>query len=260
MTATFARRTGACTLIAATTLALAACGGVGAKVTYEDTEKGKITAIVIDDATADVTVRTSAAAETHVTRVYRGTSNPKDSYHIVGTELHIANQCRLTCHVEFQIQAPAGVAVRGKLTSGDVALTDVGATDLSLTSGDVVVHGATGPVKIKATSGDLTVSDAKAGATMEATSGDVQATNISGPVDATVDSGDATVRMDAPASVTARTGSGDLHLAVPTGGYQIRTHHGSGDVHLGDGVTNDASAKNVLDLRVGSGDLTVETA
>jgi DUF4097 and DUF4098 domain-containing protein YvlB len=124
----------------------------------------------------------------------------------------------------------------------------------------VTVHGATGPVIAKATSGDITVTDAKHGATLQATSGDLHAIDISGgPVSARVSSGDVTVRLSAATSVTAQAGSGDVQLTVPSGGYQIRAQKGSGDLNVV-GVTNDASSKNVLDLRVGSGDLTVTAA
>jgi DUF4097 and DUF4098 domain-containing protein YvlB len=259
MTAKLAGRTGALTLAAATTVALAGCGGVGARLTYDDTEKAKISAIVIDGGSGDVLVKTAAITETHIKRIYRVSADPDESYRLEGTELHIANKCGHNCQVTYQIEAPAGVAVRGELTSGDVVLTDTGATDVTLTSGDVMVRGATGPVKIKATSGDITVVGAAAGVAVDATSGDVHAVNVSGPVVAKVTSGDATVKLDAPASVTAQTASGDLFVSVPPGSYQLRTHKGSGDLTIGD-ITNDAKSKNIIDVRVGSGDLTVATA
>jgi hypothetical protein len=260
MTATPAGRTGALIVIAATTLALAGCGGIGATLTYNDTVKTKITSIVVDGGSGDVVVRTGALGETLIKRVYRVSADPQDSYRLDGSVLHIANKCGLNCRVSYEIEAPPGVAVSGELTSGDIMLSDVGATNLKLTSGDVMVRGATGKVSIQATSGDITVSDAKAGATVEATSGDVHAVNIAGgPVVAKVSSGDATVKLSAPASVTAQAGSGDVVVTVPMGSYQLRTHRGSGDLHVA-GIQNDPSAKNVLDLRVGSGDLTVATA
>jgi hypothetical protein len=260
MTATLARRAGAVTLIAATTLGLAACGGVGAKLTYDDTEKGKISKIVIDGGSGDVLVHTAAITETHIKRVYRVSADPDESYRVVGTELHIANRCGMNCNVSYEIETPPGVAVSGALTSGHIELVDVGATDVTLTSGDIMVRGATGPVKVKATSGDITVSDATKGATVEATSGDVHAIEISGgPVVAKVSSGDATVKLSTPGSVTAQAGSGDVMVNVPVGAYQVHTQKGSGDLALV-GITNDPTATNILDVRVGSGDLTVAAA
>jgi hypothetical protein len=259
MTAKLAGRAGALTLAAATTVALAGCGGVGAKLTYDDTEKVKVTAIVIDGGSGDVLVKTAAINETHIKRIYRVSADPDESYRLDGSELHIANRCGHNCQVSYEIEAPVGVAVRGELTSGDVNLTDVGATDVTLTSGDVMVRGATGPVKIKATSGDITVDDAASGVTVDATSGDVHAVNVTGPVVAKVTSGDATVKLNTPASVTAQTDSGDLMVSVPAGSYQLRTHKGSGDLNIA-GLANTANAKNIIDVRVGSGDLTVATA
>ena len=257
MTPRLAGRAGALTLIAATTLALAGCGGVGGKLTYNDTEKTKVTDIVLDGNRGDVIVRTAPISETRITRVIRNGTDPKESYRLDKTTLYLDTSCGPACSVSYEIEAPAGVAVRGGMTSGSVDLTNVGVTDLEVTSGDIKVHGATGAVKVKATSGDITVEDAKAGATLQATSGDVHAISVSGgPVSAKVGSGDVTVQLSAVASVTAQAGSGDVHLIVPMGSYQVRTHKGSGDLTL-DGITNDASAKNILDLRVGSGDLTV---
>jgi Putative adhesin len=259
MTATLARRAGAITLTAATMLALAGCGGVGAKLTYDDTEKGKVTSIVIDGGSGDVQVTTAAITETHITRIYRVSADPDESYRLDGTVLHISNRCGHNCQVSYQIEAPAGVGVSGELTSGDVQLTDVGATDLKLTSGDVMIRGATGKVSVKATSGDVTITDAKAGVNLSVTSGDAHAINITGPVVAKVTSGDATVKLSKPASVTAEADSGDLVVTVPTGAYQVHTHKGSGDLAMA-GITDDPKAQNILDLRVGSGDLTVAAA
>jgi hypothetical protein len=260
MTPRLAGRAGALTLIAATTLALAGCGGVGAKLTYRDTEKTKVTNIVLDGKSGDITVRTAAIAETRITRVIRNSTDPKESYRLAGTTLYLDTRCGPDCNVSYEIEAPPGVAVRGSLTSGTVSLTNVGAADLEVTSGDILVRGATGAVQVKATSGDITVDDAKAGATLQATSGDLHAVNISGgPVSAKVTSGNVTVQLDAAASVTAQAGSGDVNVVVPAGSYQVRTQKGSGELKLA-GVTDDASAKNILDLRVDSGNLTVATA
>jgi hypothetical protein len=259
MNAKLAGRAGALTLIAATTLAMAGCGGVGANLTYNDIEKVKITSVVIDGGSGDVVVRTSPIAETRIKRVYRVNSDPQESYRLDGTVLHIANRCGGNCRVSYDIEAPPGVGVTGELTSGDVQLTDVGVTDLKLTSGDVMIHGATGKVAVRLTSGDATITDAKAGVTLQATSGDLHAENVTGPVFAQVSSGDATVKLAAPASVTAQADSGDVVVDVPAGSYQVRTQKGSGDLNV-NGVTNDPGAKNILDVRVGSGDLTVAAA
>ncbi|MFD0517636.1 DUF4097 family beta strand repeat-containing protein [Paractinoplanes durhamensis] len=132
----------------------------------------------------------------------------------------------------------------------------MGITDLELTSGDVSVTGATGAVAIKATSGDIMVTDSKSSVKVHSTSGDVQAIRVAGPADLKVTSGDMHVELTAPNSVTAQSTSGDIWVQVPPSKYRVTTHSGSGDEHL-EGLTSDATAKNVIDVRVTSGDVTV---
>ncbi len=254
-------RIAAVAVIAASTLAVAGCGAVGgAKLTYHDTEKTRVTGIVLDGHSGDVLVTTGAAPETTITRIIRNSTDPTMSYQLVGTALHLSDDCGGDCSVSYQIEAPAGVTVSGTMSSGDVHLTGVGATDLTLTSGDVWIRDAAGPVKVHGSSGDVTVDGAKSGVTLQATSGDIRATGITGgPVTARVSSGDVTLDLATAQSVTAGTTSGDVQVTVPTGRYKVTTDKGSGDVSV-TGVTDDPAAKAALDLRVGSGDITVRGA
>jgi DUF4097 and DUF4098 domain-containing protein YvlB len=240
--------------------ALAGCGGVGARLTFSDTEKVKITEIVMTGGSGDVTVRTSAITETRINRIIHHNADPGETYRLDGTVLHIDTSCGRDCSVSYEIEAPTGVAVRGELRSGDVGLTGVGTADIALTSGDILVRGATGAVQARSTSGDITVLDGKGGATLEATSGNVRAMNIAGgPVNASVTSGDVEVKLTEADSVDARTTSGDVIVIVPSGSYRVGTDAGSGD-HSVIGIVNDPSAKNVINVHTGSGDATISGA
>ncbi len=258
MTSILSRRAVAVALTAAgAATVLAGCGGVGARLTFNDTEKVKVTEIVMAGRSGDVTVRTAPIAETRITRVIHRNSDPGPTYRVEGAVLHIDTDCGRNCSVSYDIEAPAGVAVRGEVTSGDLAFDGVGATDVKLTSGDVMVRNATGAVRVKGTSGDISVLDGKAGTTIETTSGDVRALNVAGPVNAVVTSGDVEVKLTAAASVVAQTTSGDVDVMVPTGSYQISTDStGSGDQRI-IGVVHDPKSKNVIDVRTRSGDATV---
>jgi hypothetical protein len=257
MNPTLFRRAGAITLVAAASAALAGCGGgIGATLTFEDVEKAKVTAIVLDGSSGDVQVSTSAINETRITRIVHSNADPGASYTLTGSQLHLGTSCGDNCRVSYQIEAPAGVAVQGELGSGSIELAGVGSADVHVRSGDVMVRGATGPVRVRATSGDVTVLDTRAPVTVEATSGDVRATDVGGTVNAKVTSGDVTIKLNVPASVTAEASSGDVHVLVPAGAYQVRARADSGDRNVG-GITSDASSKNVLDVRASSGDVTV---
>jgi hypothetical protein len=260
MTPTLVRRAGAVTLIAATTAALAGCSGIGARLTFNDTEKAKVTEIAIDGGSGDVIVTTSAATATSIKRVIEHGTDPRPSYRMVGSVLHIDTRCGHHCSVSYEIQAPTGVAVTGGLTSGDLGLTGIATADVTLNSGDIMVRGATGTVKARSTSGDITVIDSKGGVTLQATSGDVRAVNIGGgPVSAKTTSGEVEVKLTVPTGVTAQATSGDVNVTVPPGAYQVHTRTGSGDANVA-GITDDPKAKNVLDVRTGSGDVTVTAA
>jgi hypothetical protein len=260
MTANLVRRAGVLALVAATTATLTGCAGVlGAQMTYNDVEPTKITEIRMTGGSGDVSVTTAAVDKTTIKRVVRRSTNPDESYRLDGTVLNIDTSCGHNCSVSYEIQAPAGVAVRGDLRSGDVRLTGVGATELELTSGDVTVSKATGPVQLRATSGDIRVIDTKSTVKVESTNGDIQALNVGGAVDVKVTSGDISVLLTAPHSVTAEATSGDVSVRVPEGAYQIRTDTMSGDASV-QGLTSDPTAKNIIDVRTHSGDTVVGLA
>jgi hypothetical protein len=259
MTTTLIRRAGVLALIAATTTLTGCAGVLGAKMTYNDTEPAKVSDIVLSGAGGDVTVTTAAVTQTTVTRVVRRSSNPGESYHRTGTTLAVDTSCGPDCSVSYQIQAPIGVTVRGRLGSGDVHLDGVAATDLEVTSGDLTVTDATGPVKLRTSSGDVRVANAKGTVQVRTTSGDIEAVEDDGPLDLHASSGDITARTAAVRSVTASTTSGDIALTVPAGAYKIVTSVGSGDTDV-HGMTSDNAAKNVIDLRAGSGDVNLGTA
>ena len=244
---------------AAAVTVLAGCGGVGARLTFNDIEKVKVTEIVLTGASGNVNVRTAAVTETTIQRIIHRNSDPGQSYRMEGSVLHIDTDCGEDCTVDYDIQAPAGVTVSGELRSGDVGLTGVAATDITVTSGDIMVAKAAGPVKAKTTSGDVNVLDSTGAVTIESTSGDVRAMNAGGPVSALATSGDVDVKLSAAASVSAGTSSGDVTVLVPAGSYLVAAAAASGDAAIV-GLVNDPAAKNVIDVNASSGDATVTAA
>lgn len=257
------RRAGAATLIAAATATvLTGCGGVGAKLTFSDVEKAKVTDIVITGGSGDVMIRTAAITETRINRIIHRNSDPGSSYRVEGATLSIDTDCGPNCSVDYDITAPQGVKVRGSLGSGDIGLTEVGAVDLSLTSGDMMINQVKGDVTAKATSGEITLNDVTGKVTASVQSGNVRAMRIGGgPVDVRATSGDVDVDVVKPMSVTAQTTSGDVTAHIPAGRYDIRTSARSGDVRLdGLGLDDDAQSPNKLNISATSGDVTVTTS
>jgi hypothetical protein len=235
---------------------LAGCGGVGARLTFNDTEPA-VTEIVLTGANGDVTVRTSEIKETRITRVIHRNSDPGRTYEIKDGVLSIDTDCGDNCSVTYDIEAPANVAVRGELRSGDIGLSGVGKTDVMVTSGDIMVTRATGDVRAKATSGDISVVDSTGRTTVLSTSGDVRAFNIAGAVEARTTSGDVDVQLTKANSVIAHATSGDVNVLVPAGSYKISSDiTGSGDNRIV-GLVNDPAAKFLIDMSAASGDATV---
>jgi len=260
MTTTVLRRAGVLVLIAATATTLSGCAGVlGAKMTYDDTEKGKITDIVLTGGGGDVKITTAAVDQTTIQRVIRRTTNPGESYKLSGTTLSIDTSCGLNCNVSYDIRTPPGVKVRGNLDSGDVVLAGVADTTVQVASGDVMVTDATGPVKVEATSGDIEVLRSHGTVDAVATSGDIRTIDAQGAVTARATSGDVQVHLSTPTSVTADVSSGDLDITVPPGSYHIVNRGSAGGDASITGLTSDPASKNVLDVKADSGDMHIGT-
>ncbi|WP_199513976.1 DUF4097 family beta strand repeat-containing protein [Nucisporomicrobium flavum] len=256
-------RAGALTVVtAAAATALAGCGGgIGARLTYDDTEKVKVTEIVVSGNSGDVTVTASAIDETRIRRVVRSNGDDPDvSYRLTGTTLAIDTSCGHNCRASYEIEAPTGVAVRGGVHSGSLNLTGVASADVTVTSGDITLQGVTGQATAKATSGTITASALAGPATFHVTSGDIEASDLTGggAIKVEANSGSVDLRLAQPASVTAHVTSGDIDLAVPDGSYRILHRTGSGDFESD--VTSSPGATNVLDLRASSGNIAVTSS
>ena len=257
------RRAGAAALVAAAAATvLTGCGGVGAKLTFSDMEKAKVTDIVITGGSGDVMIRTAAITETRINRIIHRNSDPGSSYRVEGPILTIDTDCGPNCSVSYDITAPQGVKVRGSLGSGDIALTEVGAVDVSLASGQIMINQVKGDVTAKATSGDVVLTEVTGRVIASVQSGDVQAMRLGGgPVDVRATSGDVEVDVVKPMSVTAQTTSGDVRAHIPAGRYDIRTTAKSGEVRLdGLGLDDDAKSPNKLNISATSGDVDVTTS
>lgn len=250
----------ASTALAATVtlIVLAGCNNLSfRRLDFDTTEQVRITTIRLLPGAGDVMVRADGDPDrVRIKRVvrYQG-DQPATTYEIKGGELVLDTSCGRRCSVSYEVVAGEGIRVEGETRSGNVDLSRVGQVEVKVGSGDVRVVGAAGPVRVETGSGEIEVADVAAPVVLRAGSGDINATRLRGEVDAQASSGNVTVELERPSSVRAHASSGHVELRVPSGAYQVRSEAGSGDVDVS--VPNDPSAALVLDVRTGSGDISV---
>ncbi|PWU57935.1 hypothetical protein DLJ47_01015 [Micromonospora sp. S4605] len=251
-------RTTAAVAAAATLIVLAGCDNLSfRRLDYDNTEVARITTIRVLPGSGDVVVRASGpAGEVRIKRVVRYQGGQPDArYEIKGAELVLDADCGNRCSVSYEVTAPEGVAVQGETGSGDVDLSRVGPVEFRLGSGNIRVSDASGPVRAETGSGNIDVDDVAAPVTLRASSGDITARRLGGEVDAEASSGNVNLELSTAASARAHASSGDVTLLVPPGAYRVRSGAGSGDVHVA--VPDDPTARLVIDVGTGSGNITV---
>ncbi|MEV0003162.1 DUF4097 family beta strand repeat-containing protein [Micromonospora sp. NPDC050980] len=244
---------------AATLIVLAGCDNLSfRRLDYDRTEHATIARIVVDDGgSGDVVVRaTGPADQVKIKRVVRYQGGEPDSrYQLKGDELVLPTDCGQRCSISWEVTAPKGVAVRGGTGSGNVDLTDVGAVEFTLGSGDLTISGASGEVRAATTSGNIRLVEATGPVRVRAKSGDIEARRLTSAVDAETTSGNLTVELDQPVPARLHATSGNVDLVVPAGRYRVRADARSGDTDVR--VPNDPGASLLLDVSATSGNVTV---
>jgi Putative adhesin len=204
---------------------------------------------------------------------YRGDRPTVATHRLEAGTLVLDTDCGRHCSADYRVTVPEGVAVTGRVDSGDIDLTGMVSVDVETGSGiisvadvtgnvtaetgsgDINARGIGGNVQVHSGSGIITASDVAGTTTAEASSGDVNARGVSGNVDVETGSATIEVALMTPASIKATTGSGDVTLAVAQGHYRVVATTGSGDQHIT--VPNDPSAPNMLEAHTGSGQITI---
>ncbi len=131
----------------------------------------------------------------------------------------------LRCSADLDAYLPAGIALQVTAASGDVGLDSIQLDQL-------VIDAGSGNVSSRALS--------FTSASVEAGSGDV-ALRASG---------------DAPQFIAVDAGSGNVHIEVPAGEYDVEATSGSGNASVS-GIENIPTAPATIDAHSGSGDVSV---
>lgn len=233
-----------------------------ARLTYDDTETTKITEIVLTGGSGNVTIATSSAPSAPATRIRRivrtSGADPEVSYRVDKGVLSIDTDCGAGCQATYEITAPAGVAVRGQLSSGNIQLAQVGSANVRTGSGDIELTRIDGTVKAEATSGSIEANATGGALTLRTTSGDITGASLRGgkAVAAEATSGNVEIGLAEAASVNARVQSGNIELTVPPGPYRVLSSLDNGD--LDSDVVSSPGATSVLDVSATSGNASIE--
>lgn len=200
--------------------------------------------VLTDIHSGDVTVRASSGPAVTVGRElhWRGDKRPDVIETVEGQTLRLTYKCQNpNCSVDYDVRVPATVEVHAETSSGNVDL-----------------HGMTGPVVVQTTSGDVTLDGISGDITLKATSGDVNSAGLAArQVTTSTTSGDVTLEFAAPPeTVSARGTSGDLTITVPPGRpYAVQVRTNSGDRRVT--VEQSPTAQGKIDAESTSGDVTI---
>jgi DUF4097 and DUF4098 domain-containing protein YvlB len=137
--------------------------------------------------------------------------------------------------IDYDITAPAGVALNLHSGSGDIATDSVGRfLTASTGSGNVRAHGVSGPADLQSGSGDITLDENGSGDIKARTgSGNVHIHGLNGGQTARAGSGDidAEGRLAGPANLSSGSGNVKLHLG-PDAHFNLEASTGSGDIRI----------------------------
>ncbi|GAA1955888.1 DUF4097 family beta strand repeat-containing protein [Agromyces allii] len=229
---------------AAAALMLSGCGLLAPPERFSDDETldDTVHTIEIDQPDGSVIVRGSAEAtgiEVSRTVSYRGERTVGATFEVDDGVL-VLSGCGRNCTVDYTIELPAGVDVRGATTNGEVSLTGVNEVDVSTANGRIELDDVTGSIEV------------------ETSNGRVEGRGLSGDgIRASTSNGAIDLRLTTAQDVEARTSNGAIDLEVPTegAGYRVTTDTSNGSVDVD--IDEDSDGEFTLDLATSNGAITV---
>lgn len=238
----FVRVAIAAAVTAVTVGGLAGCNVIGPPQRFTDdfTVTESIATIELDDANGSVTVIGSeGTTEVTVERTvsYLGDRDIGDTHDVDGDVLELGD-CGRFCSVDYVVEAPAGVDVRGKTSNGAIELTEVGEVDVGTSNGRVELEDVSGQVDVETSNGRIIGRDLN---------GDgVRASTSNGGIE---------LELGEAQDVAASTSNGAIELSVPEATYRVTAETSNGSTEIG--VADDPDGEFELDLRTSNGSITV---
>jgi hypothetical protein len=175
--------------------------------------------------------------------------------------------------IDYEITAPASVALNLRSGSGDVDVEHLGRfISASSGSGSVRVHGVHGPADLHSGSGDIELQEEAAGEVKAETgSGSIRINGLNGTLMARTGSGDIEANGHLTGAARLASGSGSVHLNLaPDAHFNLEGSTGSGSirVHFPNAPQQSDESRHhltgavngggpVLEARTGSGDIEI---
>ena len=241
---TRAARTVAIGVVAAAALLLGGCALLAPPERFSDeaTLDDRVHTVEIDEPDGDITVKGSEQAtgvEVARTVSYRDGRTVGTTFEVDDGVL-VLSGCGRNCTVDYTIELPVGVDVRGATSNGAIELTGVNEVDVSTNNGRIELDDVAGAVEAETSNGRIE------GRGLAGTG--VQASTSNGAID---------LRLSTPQDVDARTSNGAIDLAVPTdgAGYRVTTDTSNGGVEVD--IDEDSDGEFALDLATSNGSITV---
>ncbi|WP_414936748.1 hypothetical protein [Amycolatopsis sp. cmx-11-51] len=214
---------GALALGALTAFGIVGCAGESRQTLSDGTPvTEQITAVRVDVPVGGVTLRVEDGAPVSLRREVTYTGRNPGKTHSVENGTLVLGGCS-QCGVDYDVVVPRELAISGGIGTGKITLTRAAAVDLRGDTGELEVLSSTGPVKLTIGTGDIKVGLAK------------------------------------PGAVTANADTGKVTVTVPDAAYRINARSEFGKVETA-GIRQDQASANVLDLKSGTGSVTVKPA
>jgi hypothetical protein len=187
-----------------------------------------VRSLVVSDDAGSVTVTAGPGPGVRVVKkIFTNPTRPQEQVTHTGSDLRItapycaAPDWRRPCRIDYEIQAPADVAVTLTTASGNLTLTGLTGTQSAVAaSGSVHVTAAGGPVNAQSASGNV----------------DVTATAVA-------------------QSLTASSVSGNASVHVPSGAYRVETATATGNSAVT--LDNDPAGSALVRVTTVTGNVTL---
>jgi DUF4097 and DUF4098 domain-containing protein YvlB len=168
---------------------------------------------------------------------YRGDRPDGATHRVDGDTLELGG-CGRNCSVDYTIELPAGVDVRGSTTNGAIELSEVDEVEVQTSNGRIELDDVSGSIAVETSNGRISGSDLNGGG--------VRASTSNGAIE---------LELGEPQDVEASTSNGAIELTVPAADYRVSTETSNGRTDVG--IPNDSDGQFSLDLRTSNGSITV---